>query len=389
MYRLIDYGSMLRDHRRVDAYRRALGSVITPSTIVLDLGTGLGTFSILACKLGAARVYAVDHGDVIGVAEENARANRVAERIRFIRARATETSLPENVDVIVSDLAGALPLFEEHIPSLIHMRDRFLAPGGVLIPERDRLFCAPVSSAEAYAQIVEPWRSVPEIDLGPAATMALHTPHALAIRPEDLAAEPQCWGEIDYANVRSPNVNATIEWRIAPATVIHGIALWFECTLHGEIGFASGPWSGDSLHSTMVLPLPEPLGMRDGETLQLTLDATLVAGRYVVTWNVEGRQSFLSGQPTDTIACRPFRIPEHVLGHRVGEELLLLDQSSGVYHILNPTGARVWELLERGADMEAIAAAVASDYDVDPARAAEDVHAIVAQLRRAKLIEAS
>ncbi len=138
----------------------------------------------------------------------------------------------------------------------------------------------------------------------------------------------------------------------------------------------------------MVLPLPEPLETRKGETLRLALDATLVDGRYLVRWQV-GNERSLAAREVEEEQTSLFRIPEHVLGRRVGEELLLLDQDSGVYHILNPTGARVWELLERGESVDAIAAEVASDYDVDPARAAEDVRAILAQLRRAKLVEVS
>src|SRR5688500_13517614 len=40
IYRITAYGSMLRDRRRVDAYRRALAACMSPSSIVLDLGAG-------------------------------------------------------------------------------------------------------------------------------------------------------------------------------------------------------------------------------------------------------------------------------------------------------------------------------------------------------------
>ncbi|HEV7920548.1 MAG TPA: PqqD family peptide modification chaperone [Thermoanaerobaculia bacterium] len=397
MYRLTDYGSMLRDRRRIDAYRRALASLITPTSTVLDLGTGLGTFAILAARLGAARVYAVDAADVITVAAENASASGVADRITFLQTSAAGLALPEPVDLIVSDLSGALPLFEEHLPSLMRVRDAFLRRGGALIPMRDRLLCAPISSTALYETITAPWRSVPEIDFAPSLTMALHAPHAMNVRPEQLAAEPRCWAELDYATIASANVSASVEWEVDAE--VHGIALWFESTLQDGVTSASGPWSEGSIHATMVLPLFAPLRVHGA--LRLTIEATLANGRYVITWqaNHGARQSTFLSEPrsgaslTDRSASTPaaasgetFRVAEHALCRKVGHDALLFDTVAGTYHVLNETGARVWELLVRGEGLDAIAAAVAADYEVDAQRAAEDVAAIVAQLREANLV---
>jgi SAM-dependent methyltransferase len=383
MYRLTDYGSMLADRRRVEAYRRALAAVITPSSVVLDIGAGLGTFSLLAAKLGAARVYAVEPADVIKVAKNIAEANGVGDRITFIQTHAAELELPEQVDVIVSDLAGALPLFGEHLPSIIHVRDRFLRPGGALIPDRDRLMCAPLSSAEVYAQIVEPWRSLPEIDLSVAERMALNATYALPIQPSQIVAEPKCWATLDYGTITSPNVRAEVEWRLDAPAIIHGIALWFESGL----GFSSGPWHPDSVQSTMVLPLIEPLPIDAGEELRVAIWATLASGQYVMTWQVG------TGVLQGTLMSEPARVnntsgaPAHVIATTVGDETLLLDLAAGIYHVLNDTGARVWQLMTEGKAVQAIVKEIAAEYDVDEQTVATDVASVVLQLKEASLIE--
>lgn len=387
MYRLTDFGAMVRDTRRVDAYRRALSRIITPSSVILDLGCGLGTFSVIAAKLGA-RVYAIEVGEVIQLAEEIALANGVADRITFIRGRSTSIDLPEKVDAIVSELGNALPLFEEHLPSIVDARTRFLKPGGVLIPQSARLLGAPVSNAELYARIVEPWRSVSEVDLSAAERIALQTPHALAITPNDLAGEPRVWGELDYTTLTSPDVRGTSEWTIEKS--VHGIALWFETTLHDDVRFSSGPWSEGSVHATMVLPLVQPL---TGRTLRLTLDATLVNGQYRMKWRAQtdgedGVQQSTDARSNDVVHDAAFRPTERVVARRVAHELLLLDPTTGLYHVLNETGAHVWQLLEQGSTIESIAAAMAAEFDVERVRALEDVTAIVTELRHANLIEA-
>lgn len=65
---------------------------------------------------------------------------------------------------------------------------------------------------------------------------------------------------------------------------------------------------------------------------------------------------------------------------------VLLDERTGDYWQLNPTAARVVELLAGGAGAERAAAALAEEFDVDPAQALQDVTTLVDQLRVARLV---
>ena len=75
MYSLHFYGRMIADAPRMDAYAAALRQTVKPDSVVMDLGCGPGVFALLACKLGARRVYAVEPSNVIGLAREAAVAN--------------------------------------------------------------------------------------------------------------------------------------------------------------------------------------------------------------------------------------------------------------------------------------------------------------------------
>lgn len=50
---------MLNDRMRNDAYYRALEKVITPDSVVVDVGAGSGLLSCMAAKLGARKVFSV------------------------------------------------------------------------------------------------------------------------------------------------------------------------------------------------------------------------------------------------------------------------------------------------------------------------------------------
>jgi len=58
MYSLGGYGTMVADRVRVDAYAKALSKTVREGAVVVEIGTGPGIFAVLACRLGASRVYA-------------------------------------------------------------------------------------------------------------------------------------------------------------------------------------------------------------------------------------------------------------------------------------------------------------------------------------------
>jgi type I protein arginine methyltransferase len=94
MYSLSGYGQMIADRVRMDAYAQALRSAIRPESVVLEIGAGPGVLSVLACQLGARRVFAIESQSIIQVAREVAATNKCADRIEFFEAMSTEVELP-------------------------------------------------------------------------------------------------------------------------------------------------------------------------------------------------------------------------------------------------------------------------------------------------------
>jgi protein arginine N-methyltransferase 1 len=147
-YDLGEYGQMVVDRIRMGAHAEAISRAVTPGAIVLDLGAGTGICSILACRHGARKVYAIESEEVIEVARRVA-ADNVADRIEFIREVSTRVQLPERVDVMITDLRGALPMFHGSLHAVADARERLLAPSGTLVPQRDILWAGLVEDAEA------------------------------------------------------------------------------------------------------------------------------------------------------------------------------------------------------------------------------------------------
>jgi len=79
-------------------------------------------------------------------------------------------------------------------------------------------------------------------------------------------------------------------------------------------------------------------------------------------------------------------VDPRVAWQTVDGQAVVMDLAEGRVLGLNPLGSFVWTLLSRGADVAAITGAVTERFDVEPARAREDVLAFLGQLRERRLI---
>ncbi len=81
---------------------------VSEGDTVVDVGCGSGVLSIVAAKLGAARVYGVDAApDVVEVASENASRHGVANITTFLQGDLFEPLPPGlQADVVIGDVSG-------------------------------------------------------------------------------------------------------------------------------------------------------------------------------------------------------------------------------------------------------------------------------------------
>ena len=291
MYDLDDYGRMLADKVRMDAYAYALKAAIKPESVVLDIGAGTGIHALLACKFGARKVYAIEPNDAIYLAQELAHANGFGNRIEFIHDLSTRVTLPEPADVIVSDLRGVMPLFTQHIPSIIDARQRHLAPGGVLIPQRDALWAALVEARHVYRNLVQPWDFPYGLSMEPAKQIVLNSwsqDNTDIIRSRNLLTEPKIWSVLEYATIENPDVGGSnLSTQASRDGTAHGLLLWFDAELAPRIGFSNSLQTDKitAVYGRAFFPLLEPVTVTKGDVVSINIQATLLDEEYEWQWH--------------------------------------------------------------------------------------------------------
>jgi protein arginine N-methyltransferase 1 len=286
MYGLYDYGGMIADQGRTRAYAESLKKLVTPDSVVVDIGTGTGILALLAGRLGARKVYAIEPSDAIQFGRRVAAQNGLDGRVEFIQGLSTQVQLPEKADVIVSDVHGVLPAHQGSLFSIMDARDRFLASGGCLIPARETLWAALVEATTLHEQTVGVWgRDVFGIDMTAIGSTAANTWHKSRLQPQNLVTGPQCWATLDYAVLRSPHVRGTAAWEIRERRTAHGIAVWFDWDGADGVAFSNSPLSGERhIFGQAFFPWPEPLELCPNDEVRVQLRSDFVGSDYVYGW---------------------------------------------------------------------------------------------------------
>ncbi|GFR50116.1 hypothetical protein Agub_g12266, partial [Astrephomene gubernaculifera] len=242
--------NMLQDYARTGAYYQAiLGNPEDfRGRVVLDVGAGSGILSLFAAQAGAARVYAVEASGMAAFAEQLAAANpELGSRIRVVRGKVEEISLPERVDVLVSEPMGTLLVNERMLESYLFARDAFLKPGGKMFPQLGRIHAAAFSDAVLHAEVGAKSAFWLQSGFFGVDLTCLHAPatHGYfgqvvvdAFDPALIASS--CTTRVlDFGSMREGELLdidmplQLVTGPVAPVT-IHGIACWFDVFFAGS-----------------------------------------------------------------------------------------------------------------------------------------------------------
>lgn len=263
---------MLNDRVRCLAYQRALEPVVRDKT-VLDVGCGSGLLSFFAARAGARRVLAVDM-DIPPGAEETARINNLDHGVEFFTGRIQDIELPvDSVDVIVSEWMGGLLLMEDMLPAVIYARDRWLKPGGILLPGRARLFLAPMYDTAGIGS-----NEFPQLRETISSRMWVSV-----IDPSRFPAEPACILDLDLKRIKEPDARFyQSAFRFVPgeAGTLNGFGLWFDVSFNHispPVLLSTAPWLPPTHWAQALWILPVDTAVAAGDEVAGTFSQVKIS----------------------------------------------------------------------------------------------------------------
>jgi len=277
--RIVNHREMLEDVIRTQGFRKAIFQMCNDK-VVLDIGCGSGILSLFAAQAGARRVIAVEGSPrTAALAKEAARRNGFDDIITVVQGRLEDEATYRQVDellrpfasssgggevekpprvaeVIVSEWMGYMLVFENMYGTFAFARERWLAPSGSVIPASCSVWAAPISGAAIVKDLAGYWCSLPYgLDLGHVAAAALEEtfrrPVVEAVEEFRVLAKPRRLWRLDCEVAPATAVCSqrhSFEFEVERKGPMHALAVWFKCGLAPNVGFSTGPTSGDSTH---------------------------------------------------------------------------------------------------------------------------------------------
>lgn len=260
---------MLQDRIRTEGYKRAIEAVVKPGDRVLDFGCGTGILSFFAARAGASTVYAIDRSPMIRTAQDLARANGI-RNVRFFKGEGGAVELPTKVDVIVSEFMGHFVFYEQMLPPLLALRDRWLAEGGAIIPARVGLHAALIGD-ESGAVDRAFFRTRPYgVDYSLVAEWPFYESTTGRLGPDQLVFDPVPLAELDLRSLTA--APETLRGEVHPTrdAEVYALCGWFDTELSEGVRFGTGPADPPTHWLQMVFPLLRPFHARAGRPIRIS-----------------------------------------------------------------------------------------------------------------------
>ncbi|KAI1201542.1 S-adenosyl-L-methionine-dependent methyltransferase [Nemania serpens] len=227
--------TMLKDTVRTNAYRDFIynNKHLFAGKTVLDIGCGTGILSMFCARAGASRVLAVDASDIIVKARENIYRAGLSNTITTLHGKMEEVALPvDRVDIIVSEWMGYCLLFEAMLPSVLYARDKYLAPGGLMVPSHTNMWVAPVADPVWVSENGESfWADVYGFDMGVMAKGIYDEARVLNWPGDKVCGTPSAFKMLDLYTTTAADLSFTAPYAsrlTQDVDGVDGLLLWFD-----------------------------------------------------------------------------------------------------------------------------------------------------------------
>lgn len=296
---------MISDKVRMDAYSQAIlkNPSLMTGAVVMDVGCGTGILSLFAAKTGASRVIAVEASEKMAsvatqIAKENGLwrctegNNQYTGVMEVVQGMVEEIDKsiqikPHSVDVLLSEWMGYCLLYETMLSSVLFARDKWLKPGGAILPDTASIYAAGFGKGGTSLPF---WEEVYGFNMSCVGKElvqdAAKFPIVDVVDEKDLVTDAVLLQTFDLATMKPDEVDFTASIELEPKSIClannsteltskttwcYGVVLWFDtgftprfCKETPSV-LSTSPYTPKTHWSQTIFTFLEPIAMAPGK----------------------------------------------------------------------------------------------------------------------------
>uniref|UniRef100_A0A131XDV7 type I protein arginine methyltransferase n=1 Tax=Hyalomma excavatum TaxID=257692 RepID=A0A131XDV7_9ACAR len=274
--------NMMQDYIRTSTYQRAILNNMEDfkDKVVLDVGAGSGILSFFAVQAGARKVFAVEASSMAKHAECLVYHNKVSDKVVVIPGKIEEITLPEPVDVIVSEPMGYMLFNERMLETYLHAK-KWLKPQGKMFPTRGDLHIAPFSDTCLYMEQLnkanfwyqQSFHGVDLSSLREAAVKEYFRQPVVDTFDVRICLAKSLRHTVDFERATESDLHCIeipLQFSLLQSGELHGLAFWFDVAFAGSVQtvwLSTGPTQPLTHWYQVRCLLESPLFVQRGQRL--------------------------------------------------------------------------------------------------------------------------
>eukprot|EP00245_Coleochaete_scutata_P011689 TRINITY_DN4388_c0_g1_i4.p1 TRINITY_DN4388_c0_g1~~TRINITY_DN4388_c0_g1_i4.p1 ORF type:complete len:307 (+),score=44.90 TRINITY_DN4388_c0_g1_i4:341-1261(+) len=270
---------MLKDTVRTKTYQNAIyqNAFLFRGKTVLDVGAGTGILSLFCAKAGAKHVYAIECSAIADSATEIVKANNFENVITVIKGKIEDLELPvAQVDVIISEWMGYFLLYESMLDTVLFARDKWLAPGGIVLPDKASLYLTAIEDHDYKQEKIHFWDSVYGFDMSCVKRQAMLEPLVDTVDADQIVTRTCHVKSIDIGEMSKAETSFTAPFKLVATRTdyVHALVAYFDVGFtkcHKPLSFSTGPTKRQTHWKQTVLYLEDVIAICEGEAITGTL----------------------------------------------------------------------------------------------------------------------
>jgi len=215
----------------------------------------------------------VECAGIVHQARKIVKANGFENVITLIKGKVEEITLPvDKVDIIISEWMGYFLLYESMLDTVLFARDKWLAEGGLIFPDKASLFICAIEDAEYRADKINFWESVYGFDMSCIKDMALQEPLVDTCNADQVISNATQILSIDLYKVKKEELdfNSDFSLMMNRDDYVHALVAYFNVEFsksHTKLQFSTGPRSKYTHWKQTVFYLDEEMLVNNNDVM--------------------------------------------------------------------------------------------------------------------------